>query len=97
MLQLVDQHTVGTSVLLHLSACDLTASEHVSIYSQTCRADGLLLHILAGMVVLSSALVQHFCWRWECAVDGCSSVGLAKQGVEQHHYTWLIGVHVWHT
>ena len=39
--------------MLHLSACALAASEHVSICSQTCMADGSLLFILAGMVVLS--------------------------------------------
>ena len=63
----------GASVLLHLSACDLAASEHVSICSQTCGADGLLLCILARMVVLSQ------CWYNISAGDGSLvSIGVAR-------------------
>ena len=62
----VDQHTSGASVLLHLSACDLTALECVSICSQTYRADGSLLCILAGMVVLS--------WHWHNSSAGDGSL-----------------------
>ena len=72
MLQLVDQHS-GASVLLHLSACDLATSEHVSICSQACMADGSLLQILAGMVVLS----HH--WYNSSAGDGSLvSTGIAQ-------------------
>ena len=49
-----------------MSACDLAASEHVSICSWTCMADGLLLHILAGMVVLS--------WHWYNSSAGDGSL-----------------------
>ena len=62
----------GASVLLHLSACDLVASDCVSICSWTCMADGSLLHILARMVVLS--------WHWyNCSAGDGSlmSMGLA--------------------
>ena len=65
---------MGASVLLDLSACDLTALECVSICSQTCMADGLLLHILAGMVVLSR------CWYNSSAGDGSLlSMGIARR------------------
>ena len=65
---------MGASVLLHLSACDLAASEHVSICSQTCMADGLMLRILAGMVVLS----RH--WYNSSAGDGSLlSMGVAQR------------------
>ena len=59
--------------MLHLSACDLTALEHVSICSQTYRVDGSLLHILAGMVVL--------CWCWYNSSAGDGS--LLLMGVVQ--------------
>ena len=62
-MQLVDQHS-GISILLHLSACALAASEHVLICSWTCVADGSLLNVLAGMVVLSQ------CWYNSSAGDG---------------------------
>ena len=75
MLQLVDQHTcMGASDLLRLSACALADSEHVSICSWTCMADGSLLHILARMVVLS--------WHWynSSAGDGSLlSMGIARR------------------
>ena len=59
--------------MLHLSACDLAASEHVSICSWTCMADWLLLHILARMVILS----QH--WYNSSAGDGSLlSMGIAR-------------------
>ena len=59
--------------MLHLSACDLAASEHVMICSWTCIADGLLLHILARMVVLS--------WHWYNSSAGNGSlvsIGVAR-------------------
>ena len=63
----------GASVLLHLSACALADSEHASICSWTCGADGLLLHILARMVVLSR------CWYNSSAGDGrLVSIGVAQ-------------------
>ena len=45
----------------------------MSICSQTCMADGLLLHILAGMVVLS--------WHWYNSSAGDGS--LVLMGVAQ--------------
>ena len=82
--------------MLHLSACDLVALEHVSICSQSCMADGSLLHILAGMVVLS----QH--WYNSSAGDGSLlSMGIAWSASKARcglaPLAWLIGVHVWQT
>ena len=56
-------------------------------------ADGSLLHILAGMVVLSQ------CWYNISAGDGSlmSMVWLrvlAGQAVDLHCCIWLVGVHV---
>ena len=63
----------GTSVLLHLSACASDDSEHASICSWTCGAAGSLLHILAGMVVLSR------CWYNISTGDGSLvSIGVAQ-------------------
>ena len=64
MLQLVDQHTVVQVFCCICSACALADSEHVLICSQACGAAGSLLHILAGMVVLSQ------CWYNSSAGDG---------------------------
>ena len=68
MLQLVDQHTV---VEVFCCICQ-PVSECVSICSWTCVAEGSLLHILAGMGVLS----QH--WYNSSAGDGSLvSIGVA--------------------
>ena len=64
---------MGASVLLYLSACALADSEHTSICSQTCGADGSLLCILARMVVLS--------WHWYNSSAGDES--LVSTGVTQ--------------
>ena len=65
---------MGASDLLHFSACALADLERVSICSWTCMADGLLLHILARMVVLS----RH--WYNSSAGDGSLlSMGVARR------------------
>ena len=81
----------GTSVLLHLLACGLAASEHVSICPWTCMDDGpcwrswpeWLFWVSIGTIALLG--MEAWCW-WE------SLRVLAGQAADQHCCTWLVGV-----